>query len=440
MANPMKSEEQREREFLEKLAIIDNSKSVLEWLNGCKKSSRDQYVNRWGLWIEYCKTHGLLSNGDAQLEDMQKRRQSNDNGIKYFYDSQIPKFFNWLKNEYVTKSKNLKHLEEGSALTTVTGVRSFFTSNRYSLEIQKDKLPSSEKIHNLNIDHAFTIYELRNMFNIGNLSERTILDVGVNLWLRVGDFTKLDRETIELAINREKELATQEKRESQTIEFEIISEKESEPVSCHLSKEAIELLEQYFKAYPMKDGQLFPYKEDNLNDILKKLATKANIKLGKMERVRWHCLRKFGITVMHGKIQEPVMKYMTGKHIESSLKTYIQANNETFKAFKLVEPLISLTKSNGNNSTLVKELEEIKKERFKQQVLIKLLDKMLTEDEKRKMIQEVMEDLGMSAKVFSTFEDTEAKKIDLNKTVDELAKVYEKKDLERVLKENGNGD
>ena len=117
---------------------------------------------------------------------------------------------------------------------------------------------------------------------------------------------KLDRETVQLAIEREKQLAVQEKREPQSIEFELITEKESEPCSCHLSREAIELLEEYLKTYPQKNGYLFPYQVDNLNDIVKRLAVKAQIKLGKHENIRWHCLRKFGVTVMHGKVKNPL--------------------------------------------------------------------------------------------------------------------------------------
>jgi integrase len=442
MANPMKSEEQREREFLEKLALIDSSKSVLEWLNGCKKSSRDQYVSRWDLWIQYCKSHGLLTSGDSQLADIQQKKESKDNGQKFFYETEIPKFFQWLKNEYFTKSKDetkKKHLTEGSALTSVTGVRSFFTANHYSLDILKDKLPSSEKIKNLNTDHAFTIFELRDMFNLGDLTERTILDVGLNLWLRVGDFVKLDRETIELSISREKELAKNEKRETQTLEFELITEKESEPCSCHLSKEAVELLEQYFKAYPQKDGQLFPYQQDMLNDILKNLATKAHIKLGTKERVRWHCLRKFGVTILHGRAEESVMKYMVGKHIDKSLRTYIQNNNETFKAFKLIEPLISLTKSNGNGSLAVtKELEKLKAESFKNLAMLKLMERITPKEEMQKALMELAEEFGIKLNVGVGKKGD--LRIDLNESISELGKAIEKKDLERVLAENDNGD
>jgi integrase len=456
MVNPMKTPEQRRKEFLENLAIIDNSKSVLDWLNSCKESVKGQYLNRWSIWIQYCKSHGLKTlsdkdsiSGDLQLEDMKQRRLNTDNGIKFFYDNEVPNFFNWLKNEYIGKQK--KHFAEGSALSTTTAVRSFFHYHRYDLDIQKDKLPSSEKIKNISTDHPFTIYELRSMFNQGDLSERTVLDVGVNLWLRVGDFAKLDRETVQLAIEREKQLAVQEKRETQTIEFEIVTEKESEPCSCHLSREAIELLEEYLKTYPQKNGYLFPYQVDNLNDIVKRLAVKAQIKLGKHENIRWHCLRKFGVTVMHGKIQEPVMKYMCGKHIESALKTYIQANNETFKAFKLIEPLISLTKSNGNgNSTVTKELEKLKAESFKNLAMLKLMEKITPKEEMQKAIIALANEFGIKLKT-----ETKVKSIgeggsletyqvtvipSLNDFINEVGKAIEKKDLERVLTEVGNGE
>jgi integrase len=428
---------------------MDNSKAVLDWLNSCKISVKGQYINRWGIWLEYCKINGLPINGDAQLEDIKQRRLSTDSEIKFYYDNAVPKFYQWLINDYIGKTK--KHFAEGSALSTTTAVRSFFKYHRYNLQIQDNALPSSEKVKGILEDHAFTIYELRDMFNLGDLSERTILDIGVNLWLRVGDFTKLDRETIELAIKRENELAIQEKRQPNTVEFEVISEKESEPVSCHLSREAIELIEQYLKTYPQKNGYLFPYREDNLNDILKRLAIKAKITLGKHERVRWHCLRKFGITVMHGKVTEPVMKYMVGKHIEKALKTYIQGNNETFKAFKLIEPLISLTKTNGNgNSQVAKQLEEMKKTAFNQLAMLKLMEKITPKEEMQKAIIELAGEFGTKLKTETkvkaiseggTLETYQVTQIpDLNDFINEVGKAIEKKDLERVLKENGNGE
>jgi hypothetical protein len=116
----------------------------------------------------------------------------------------VPKYFNWLKTEYIVKSKNKTHMEEGSALSTVTGVRSFFKFQREPLQIQDGKLPSTDSIKNKKTDYPFNIYTLRQVFNQGKLEERTVIACGKDLALRVNDFVKLDRETIVLAIQREK--------------------------------------------------------------------------------------------------------------------------------------------------------------------------------------------------------------------------------------------
>jgi hypothetical protein len=68
-------------------------KAVIEWINSKKQGVRRQYAERWQLWVEYCRMKGLPDSGKAQLEDMKKRRVSRDNSVKFFYDSEVPKFF-----------------------------------------------------------------------------------------------------------------------------------------------------------------------------------------------------------------------------------------------------------------------------------------------------------------------------------------------------------
>lgn len=404
-------------------------KAKLEWLNAQKQNTRWQYDGRFEIWVQYCKIKGLPSSGSQQLEDIKVRRLSNDNAAKYFYDNEVPKFFKWLQTEYKTK-KTGKPLSESSALSVCTAIRGFFAHHRYRLEIKKEALPSSEKVEGTQQDHAYDIYQLRSMFNMGDLRERTILACGVNLWLRAGDFTALNRDLIELAIKREQELAQNETREPDTIEFEFTTEKEREPVSCHLSKETIALLEDYMKTYP-KTEKLFPIGEDALNDLLRKLTEKSKITVN--GRIRWHCLRKFGITLMHGKITEPVMKYMVGKHISKDLRTYIQNNRETFKAFKLIEPLISLTKTNGNgaNQALAKQLEDLKEDILKRKILEKLIEKTIPKETINKALTEIAKEYGITEALnlgLLTFEDA----------LTELAKKKEQKDLEKLLQENNN--
>lgn len=404
----------------------------------------------------YCESHGYPSNGDAQLEDIKKRRLSTDNTEKYFYDNEIPKFYIWMTTKYAGKRTG-EPLSPNTALSHTTAVRSFFAFHRYTLEIRKDAIPSTDKVKRKFKDHAFDIYQLRAMFKQGDLREQTILACGKDLWLRVGDFSNIARDFMELLLKREQEKADNEKRDMDILEFELITEKEKEPASCHLSRETIELLSEYLRTYPKSahSEKLFPITEDALNDLLRRLARKA--KITKTGRIRWHCLRKFGIMLMHGKIQEPVMKFMTGKHIDESLRTYIQANKETWKAFKLIEPLISLTKSNGvGNTHLAKELEEMKKETFKrlaqQKIMEKMMDKLFTLEQKQEILREVAQEYGLEISVKPTriesakLEPVElkkastqvAQKMELEPFITRLGKRLEELDLERIFKENGN--
>jgi hypothetical protein len=420
---------------------VNTDKAVVEWIASAKsKQTATEYNSRWTIWLQYCKVKHMLLSGTEQLEDMKKRRLSNDNTEKYFYDNEVPNFFRWLKTEFKgTKTK--KPLSENSALAVTTAVRSFFAYHRYTLDIKKDALPSSEKATQTYVDHQFDIYQLRAMFQQGDLKERTILACGKDLWLRAGDFVGLSRDLVELTIKREQELAENEHRDTDTVEFELMTEKEKEPCSCHLSKETIELLTDYLKTYPSTNGHLFALTEEALSDLLRRLAEKSKITVN--GRIRWHCMRKFGITLMHGKVTEPVMKYMVGKHISMDLKTYIQNSRETFKAFKLIEPLISLTKSNGNGSgQMAKQLEELKKATFKQMILLKLIEKLTPKQEMQKAIEEIANELGLKEeKVKAIHYDTGKEELpDLETQIGVLAEAFEKKDLERILKENGNNN
>ena len=144
---------------------------------------------------------------------------------------------------------------------------------------------------------------------------------------------------------------------------------------------------------------------------------------------------------MHGKIQEPVMKFMTGKHIDESLRTYIQANNETKKAFKLIEPLISLTKSNGyGNSRLAKQLEDLQKTTFKQMLFMRLMEKLVTKEQMAKALEELASELDIKLKPVQIAKRSGKLEYDFEDAIKQLSEALEKKDLERILKENGNND
>lgn len=435
---------------------VITDKAVAEWIASTKsKQTTYQYKQRWNMWLQFCKAKDLLLSGTEQLEDMKIKRQSEDNTEKYFYDNEVPKFFRWLQTEFKGKTTH-KPLSENSALAATTAIRSFFAYHRYTLEIKKDALPSSEKVSQTYVDHQFDIYQLRAMFQQGDLKERTMLACGKDLWLRAGDFVSLGHDLVELTIKREEELAENEHRDTDTVEFELITEKEKEPCSCHLSKETIELLKDYLKN-SSTNGHLFQLTEEALTDLLRRLAEKSKITVN--GRIRWHCMRKFGITLMHGKVTEPVMKYMVGKHISKDLRTYIQNNRETFKAFKLIEPLISLTKTNGNGSgKLAETLEKLKSEKYQRIVLEKLLEELYPKEELEKAMRRVANRYNIKLEEISeekakttlgkvklepitieTKSTTLLTKFELEPLINKLAKQIEEKELAELL-ENGNNN
>ena len=134
---------------------------------------------------------------------------------------------------------------------------------------------------------------------------------------------------------------------------------------------------------------------------------------------------------------------MTGKHIEKALKTYIQANNESYKAFKLIEPLISLTKTNGGSQNLAKQLEEFKKEAFKRRIFEKLLDKVIPKADMAKALKELASELGIESKDLHGIpitSDSGYYATSLEDMITTLAQKLEAKELKQILDENGNGN
>lgn len=114
-----------------------------QWLDSLKSDrTRTEYEDRFAIWLTYCKLRQIPETANAQIEDIKKRRLSNDNTVKFFYNNEITKFFKWLKTEY--KGKRNKPFSEGSALAITTAIRSFFAHHRYPLDV-KD-LPSSEHV------------------------------------------------------------------------------------------------------------------------------------------------------------------------------------------------------------------------------------------------------------------------------------------------------
>jgi hypothetical protein len=72
--------------------------------------------------------------------------------------------------------------------------------------------------------------------------------------------------------------------------------------------------------------------------------------------------------------------------------------------------------------------------------MLKLMEKITPKEEMQKALNELAVELGIGKaeqKAFSKYDD-DSKGVKLEMIIDALASAYEKKDLQRVLEENGN--
>ena len=99
---------------------------------------------------------------------------------------------------------------------------------------------------------------------------------------------------------------------------------------------------------------------------------------------------------------------------------------------------------------MTKELEKLKSESFKNLAMLKLMEKITPKEEMQKAIIELANEFGIKLKTETKIKSiSEGGSIEtyqvtvipsLNDFINEVGKAIEKKDLERVLTEVGNGE
>lgn len=187
-------------------------------------------------------------------------------------------------------------------------------------------------------DHLLTIEELRRMYEVANLKEKVILELGL-LGFRISDVINLKKSDFNL--NGEP-----------PIEFKRRARKEGTIYHTFISRELKELLELYL---PQVEGEyLFPgqrkgthAKAETLNKILNNLAKRANIQLH--GHLHWHCFRK--LILRRGSelgIPSWNLKLLVGKSVPYSDETYLAGINLKEDFLKLHNDL-SLRKTTVNN-------------------------------------------------------------------------------------------
>ncbi len=326
---------------------VDKDEALNQWLNSIEGEYRDKCQYAFTNFMKFIrqKHEWKKVTGDIILSKHLENRKSDDKKVKYFFDDLAPSFMTWYEAEGVTHN---------TAVSQVGMIRGFFRFHREPLQVQK-------KIRVLEVKkryHAFTKDELVKMVQVGDLEEKALIMLCVQLGVRVGDFVSLQRKPIlEAYLNSNGVFP---------LEFEIETEKEGVISIGHVSKDVYETLKLYWAqvpksdyAFPSNNGRVF-ISEDRANDIIKNTWRKAYPERRDV-KVRFHELRSYKISALaNSGVNEWLIKKMTGKKIGSDMNGYLTGINLR-DAFIKAEQALTLTQVSNKNH---EELEELRKENF----------------------------------------------------------------------------
>jgi site-specific recombinase XerD len=309
------------------------------------------------------KTQPLDDKTEKFLSQFKLRtRESYRNRLKYFAKTAgIQDVLAWIENTDVHELKGYiqayyqKQLEQGakinSLLATVTALRSIATEYGKTIKFRKGVLDKVEEDQN---SYEISSNDLARLWDVSDLTERTILATAASLGLEVSSFLQLKRDKVRSLV--EKAIA---EKEQFTFWVDNRSKTSAKRLNV-LGPVAIEYLKKYFDANINRGYKaLFPYSENGIGAMLKRLFQKASIDTAK-QKVRFHSIRKWLMTKLNESGANIYsVKLILGKAIEVSDSTYLNHLEQTaLEEYKKAYPKF-LCFTNGKAETqVVKDLEK----------------------------------------------------------------------------------
>ena len=337
-------------------------KDFLSYIQEAKaKATYKNYTQGLKKFVEWYK-----KTANEILKERFEDLQSTDQNKRKRFNREIEKFHRHLKN--------LGH-PQNTAVAYTEGIRQLF---RY-FDMDIKSLPSEVTRKTTTVkDYVPSVSEYRDMFNSGNILDRTIISMALDLAWRIGDFVKIRKDTLP-NLNRET-----------PIPFDLITEKEDVISKSFLSAQTAQLLKTYLKTLPQHNNYLFPngngshYEPEAIGKRLKVLAKKVKIHIPKGKRLRFHCFRKrFLSECANLKIDINTAKIMCGKSVSKDMLTYL-SEVEHKKAFSEVHEKLRLTEVKAVMNAKDKEIEGLKKQIEDQNIMIAGLLQALKNPEKTK--------------------------------------------------------
>jgi len=282
---------------------------------------------------------------EARKDDLTQR--PGENLIEYRnraarFEKEIEKFHGYLlKQGYTTNTSR--------ALTI--GIRQLF--RYYQMPVRMRAGSKVTKTVKTSRNFPLRIEHVRRMFEVADLRERVILSMATDLGLRISDFIRI------------KKGALPSLTQDPPIGFDVMTGKEEVVAHGFLSTETIELLKVYLPTLQKKENPyLFPsngkrpISDEWLNQLLRKLAEKAQIELNG-KSLTFHCFRKmFLSTSIDSGIGLTAGKKLCGKAIARSDDTYLTTVKLREK-FVQLKKFLAIKQSAKYESNIIEKLETV---------------------------------------------------------------------------------
>jgi integrase len=333
----------------------------------------------------------------------------------------MEKFYVWLKNK--GKSQNTCRTTTNAPIQFL---KYFNTPVKYRRNLGIYNTTLTTRDHMLNVDEA------REMYRIGSLEEKVMVKTWL-LGLRIGDACRLEWKQFNFKPTEDpKEVLVNTKKEG-IVAHVFIDAEFQKLLAQHIPNlnQSNKFLFQSEKGNNLKEKQLLR----KLQNLQKKARINAKGVFG------WHIGRKlFMRTCAELGITSWNAKLMVGKAVDKSIATYINGVQLKDDATK-VSNVLHMELSNGTgNSRLTKQLEDLQKATLKQILLMKLMEKVVSKEKMTKALEELASELGIKLKPANVAKRSGKLEYDFEDAITQLSEALEKKDLERILKENRNNN
>lgn len=317
-------------------------------------------------------------------------------------------------------------LKEGYAINTARtlclGIQQLF--RYYEMQVT---LPTGSKVARTVIstkDFPLQSEHVKSMFKVADLRGRVILSMGKDLGWRIGDFSKLHKDQLP-----DLELEA-------PIPFELITEKEDVLAKSFLSQETVDLLKTYLPTLREDNPYIFPSNRakhldgEQINRVLKRLASRALIRIPKSRRLRFHCFRKlFLSTCANMGVDVNIAKILVGKQVEKDMLTYLPTV-DLKKAFLSVQTILGITKPAKEIGLKDAKIRELEKRLEKQELILETMTRIYGENVRKKAVEE-LEERGIKV-------SESAATMELLELVGRARREEQQAEYKKIIEENNN--